>query len=144
MSAVDDTILYSEDELYTQEEFDNFIKENTFTRDEILAICDENIKKIMTPDDFFDELDKLFGNEDGYVKHLEMIKKLKEENEKLKEEIQVLNQEVNDRVVIEDIADLFGSDEGDEFDWENAINEKIQENHKLKEQNAKIKNILKM
>ncbi len=33
----------------------------------------------MTPDQFFDELDKMFGSDDGYIKHLERIKKLKQE-----------------------------------------------------------------
>ena len=41
---------------------------------------------------------------------------LKEENEQLKEE-------VNDRVVIEDIAYAFGSEEGGRFDWESEIAE---------------------
>jgi hypothetical protein len=40
----------------------------------------------MTPDQFFDELDTLFGNTDGYVPHLEEIKKLKEENDQRKKE----------------------------------------------------------
>ena len=31
----------------------------------------------MTPDQFFDALDELFGTDDGYVNHLERIKKLK-------------------------------------------------------------------
>jgi len=37
----------------------------------------------MSPDQFFDELDKLFGSDDGYIKHLERIKILKEEEDKL-------------------------------------------------------------
>ena len=37
----------------------------------------------MTPDQFFDELDKLFGTDDGYENHLKRIKGLKKENEKL-------------------------------------------------------------
>ncbi len=32
----------------------------------------------MTPDQFFDALDELFGTDDGYVNHLKRIKKLKE------------------------------------------------------------------
>jgi chromosome segregation ATPase len=39
----------------------------------------------MTPDQFFDELDKLFGTDDGYENHLKRIKGLKEENAELKE-----------------------------------------------------------
>lgn len=37
----------------------------------------------MTPDQFFDALDKLFGTDDGYENHLKRIKGLKKENEKL-------------------------------------------------------------
>jgi len=62
-----------------------------------------------------------------------------EENEQLREEIKDLNEEVNDRVVIEDIAELFGSDEGDHFDWESEIGGMIEENKKLKEENKKLK-----
>jgi len=32
----------------------------------------------MTPDQFFDELDKLFDSDDGYINHLERIKTLQE------------------------------------------------------------------
>ena len=32
----------------------------------------------MTPDQFFDELDKIFGCDDGYINHLQRIKELKE------------------------------------------------------------------
>ena len=42
--------------------------------------------EVMSPDDFFDELDKLFPNNDGYIAHLVNIKKLEEENKKLKVE----------------------------------------------------------
>lgn len=35
----------------------------------------------MTPDQFFDELDKLFGTDDGYENHLKRIKELKEQND---------------------------------------------------------------
>ena len=48
----------------------------------------------MTPDEFFDELDKLFGSDDGYIKHLERIKKLKEEKKKLKEEKKKLKEDL--------------------------------------------------
>lgn len=66
------------------------------------------------------------------------IKKLKEENseedrdtlnywrskfENAEEEIKGLQEEVNDRVVIEDIAHAFGSEEGEDFDWESGIHE---------------------
>ena len=35
----------------------------------------------MTPDQFFDELDKIFGCDDGYVNHLQRIKELKAEKD---------------------------------------------------------------
>jgi len=56
-----------------------------------------------------------------------------EENKKLQEENKKLQEEVNDRVVIEDIADAFGSEEGEDFDWESEIHELQEENKKLKE-----------
>lgn len=49
------------------------------------------------------------------------LKWCRDENQKLRQEVYDLNQEVNDRVVIEDIADAFGSDEGGDFDWEEEI-----------------------
>jgi cell division protein FtsB len=64
---------------------------------------------------------------------------LEEENKKLKADLEFsedkvrdLTHEVNDRVVIEDIAELFGSDEGDYFDWESEILGMVSENKKLK------------
>ena len=41
----------------------------------------------MTPDQFFDELDKLFGTDDGYENHLKRIKELKAQNEQLEYEL---------------------------------------------------------
>lgn len=35
----------------------------------------------MTPDQFFDQLDKIFGCDDGYINHLQRIKDLKDEEE---------------------------------------------------------------
>jgi hypothetical protein len=48
----------------------------------------------MTPDQFFDHLDKLFGSDDGYIPHLERIRTLIEENEKLKAENEKLEAKV--------------------------------------------------
>jgi regulator of replication initiation timing len=48
----------------------------------------------MTPDQFFDHLDKLFGCDDGYIPHLERIRALIEENEKLKAENEKLEAKV--------------------------------------------------
>ena len=56
------------------------------------------------------------------------------EIEKLEEEIEALKDEVNDRVVIEDIANLFDKgEEADDFDWEDEINDMIIENNELKD-----------
>ena len=48
----------------------------------------------MTPDQFFDQLDEIFGEVDGYINHLQRIKELKEENERLealkKEELEAI------------------------------------------------------
>lgn len=70
------------------------------------------------------------GEDKEYI--LKMFKKLEEENKKLEEE-------VNDRVVIEDIAEAFGSDEGEDFDWESEIAGLVEENKKLKEENKRLK-----
>jgi len=83
----------------------------------------------------------------GLEKMIAYLQKIQEENKKLKEDLKFsedkvrdLTHEVNDRVVIEDIADLFGlSDEGDEFDWESEIGGMILDNKKLKEENKKLK-----
>jgi len=61
-----------------------------------------------------------------------------EENEELQKENEELKEEVNGRVVIEDIAELFGSDEGENFDWEDEIGAIIFENKKLKKENKKL------
>ena len=72
---------------------------------------------------------------------------LKEENQKLKEQLEddtrqvhqlfaeneKLKEEVNDRVAIEDIADAFGSEEGEDFDWESEIHN-LKYTKKLKEE----------
>jgi hypothetical protein len=42
----------------------------------------------MTPEQFFDHLDEIFGCDDGYINHLQRIKGLKEEIEELKEEVE--------------------------------------------------------
>jgi cell shape-determining protein MreC len=87
----------------------------------------------------------------GLEKMIAYLQKVQEENKKLKEDLKFsedkvrdLTHEVNDRVVIEDIADLFGlSDEGDEFDWESEIGGMILDNKKLKEENKKLKKKLR-
>ena len=55
-----------------------------------------------------------------------MIEHLIKQNKELQEE-------VNDRVVIEDIADAFGSEEGEDFDWESEIHELQEKNKQLQE-----------
>jgi hypothetical protein len=46
------------------------------------------VEEGMTPDQFFDALDELFGNDDGYIPHLDRIKTLKADNEELKTSLQ--------------------------------------------------------
>jgi len=73
---------------YMKEEIDKLKEENKKLKEK----SDEEEEQIsyeyevMSPDDFFDELDKLFPNNDGYIAHLVNIKKLEEENKKLKVE----------------------------------------------------------
>ena len=67
----------------------------------------------------------------------ESIVKLKEEIEEKEKENEELKKEVNDRVVIEDIAHLFGKDE-DDFDWEDEIGGLVLENKELKKEAKKI------
>eukprot|EP01047_Picozoa_sp_COSAG01_P050080 COSAG01_NODE_5023_length_4539_cov_24.226577_6_plen_77_part_00 len=61
--------------------------------------------------------------------------KLKKENEELKKEIEELNEEVSERIVVEDIAFLFGKG-GDDFDWESEIWE-LQQKVKILEKHRK-------
>jgi hypothetical protein len=72
---------------------------------------DSSDDESMTPDQFFDELDKIFGSNDGYMCHLQRIKNLKEANEKLKEEL----------------------DEKYSFSYFKQVKELTAENEKLKE-----------
>ena len=46
----------------------------------------KSMDSTMDENAFFDALDEVFGTDDGYVHHLERIKKMKEENEKLKKQ----------------------------------------------------------
>ena len=89
--------------------------------------------------DAYTNIDKLKEHIKPYLEAYFMMRDEYEivdtECNKLKEEIKELNEEVNSRVVIEDIADLFGSDEGDDFDWEDGIGAIILENKKLKRAN---------
>ena len=91
----------------------------------------------MSENAFFDALDEVFGTDDGYIHHLERIKKMKEENEELKQEnedtntIQELREEEHKRNYI--IADL----------RKKKIEEVMEENKKLKEENAELKEKLK-
>ena len=108
---------------------------------------DKVAKDLMKVADQRTELQKSVGKTEDWLdkemlkneKLKEDMKSLKKENkfylrkmEKMRKEIKRLQEEVNDRVVIEDIAECFGSDEGDDFDWESEIYGIVQENKKLK------------
>lgn len=96
----------------------------------------------MTPDQFFDALDELFGKEDGYICHLDRIKKLKEENEKLKEENKKLKEEEEydpdnkDHVLVDADSEEEESDveedkyDGDDWGWVYGKNIVEQEDYK--------------
>jgi len=97
----------------------------------------------MTPDQFFDALDELFGKEDGYICHLDRIKKLKEENEKLEEENSNLKAEIESRDEIDEkatewIEEVFDSDTWDPVEvgkWVKELKQELEEEkEKLKEQ----------
>ncbi len=80
----------------------------------------------MTPDEFFDELDKLFHSDDGYIKHLERIKKLKEDIDNVEEE----NEKIGGLVISQTLKLK---------DVSIKHNELFKENQKLKEQNECLK-----
>ncbi len=70
----------------------------------------------MTPDQFFDELDKIFGSNDGYIHHLQRIKDLKRKMEEAEEQL----------------------DEQYSFSYFKQVKELQEENKKLKEENKKL------
>ena len=98
----------------------------------------------MTPDQFFDHLDILFGSDDGYIPHLERIRALIEENKKIKEENEELKHdkgvlEARNEELEEHITDL--QQVHDDLEEEN---EKLEyKNKKLKEENKKLKEEIK-
>lgn len=102
----------------------------------------------MTPDELFDELDKVFGCEDGYVNHLQRIKDLRnfkanitkllfdDLNLSLPEGVQF-----NDRDIYECIEGLRNLQTGfDEYDPEDGEYVKHHPSYKaLEEENKKLK-----
>jgi hypothetical protein len=90
-----------------------------------------------------EDWENLKNENNFYVRKMKKMRKkmkeLEEENKKLKEENEGLNEEVNDRVVIEDIADAFGSDEGDDFDWESEIGGMVLKNKELEQEIRELK-----
>lgn len=92
---------------------------------------DANLTKIIYMINALDDEFSVSGVDDIY----DCIKDLKEENEEL-------NEEVNGRVHIEDIAEAFGSDEGEDFDWESEIAGLVEENKKFKAKIEKFKEVL--
>jgi hypothetical protein len=62
------------------------MKEENEKQEKNSTPVNSSMDSTMDENAFFDALDGVFGTDDGYVHHLERIKKMKEENEKLKEE----------------------------------------------------------
>tara|TARA_R110000772_G_scaffold9529_1_gene31189 strand:+ start:226 stop:807 length:582 start_codon:yes stop_codon:yes gene_type:complete len=108
-------------------------------------------KKDGGPDDFFDELETIFGNTDGYAVHLKQIKELKKrkdeleawvkpnayhcrailkENEELKEKNKKLKEEINEWE--EEVSSMESVSERLEWDL-NKENEKLQEKIEVQE-----------
>jgi len=93
---------------------------------------DSSDDESMTPDEFFDELDKFFGSNDGYMYHLERIKDLKEQKElnmshlkdvvKKVEKLEAENEKLKEEL-----------DEKYSFSYFKQVKELTAENEKLKE-----------
>jgi hypothetical protein len=83
-----------------------------------------------TPDQFFDELDELFGSQDGYTNHLERIKGIVQEVEDLKEELAVSGGAI-DTEAMEELFDIFDGEVAS-CDIPDAVREFMKENEKLK------------
>jgi chromosome segregation ATPase len=95
----------------------------------------------ITDFDTSDKMNKI--RHDVFTLHREMyreIDKLKEKNRVLQEDNEELNEQLNDRVMIEDIAHAACRDEeGNDFDWESEIGGLVIDNKKLKEKNENLK-----
>jgi len=99
---------------------------------------DSSDDESMTPDEFFDELDKFFGSNDGYMYHLERIKDLKEQKElnmshlkdvvKKVEKLEAENEKLKEEL-----------DEKYSFSYFKQVKELTAENEKLKAENEKLK-----
>jgi len=106
-------------------------KEAATLGEEILMLREEN-PRLKNENQFYLRKMKKMKKK---MKEMEEESKVdKEFQEEVVQENKRLEEEVNDRVVIEDIAECFGSDEGDDFDWECEIYGIVQENKKLKEE----------
>jgi cell shape-determining protein MreC len=86
----------------------------------------------MTPDEFFDELDEIFGSNDGYMYHLERIKDLKEQKElnmfHLKEFVKKVEKlEAENEKLKEELDEKYS------FSYFKQVKELTAENEKLKE-----------
>jgi cell division protein FtsB len=90
----------------------------------------------ITDFDTSDKMNKI--RHDVFTLHREMyreIDKLKEKNRVLQEDNEELNEQLNDRVMIEDIAHAACRDEeGNDFDWESEIGGLVIDNKKLREE----------
>ena len=99
---------------------------------------DSSDDESMTPDEFFDELDEIFGSNDGYMYHLERIKDLKEQKElnmfHLKEFVKKVEKlEAENEKLKEELDEKYS------FSYFKQVKELTAENEKLKEEMKKMK-----
>ena len=99
---------------------------------------DSSDDESMTPDEFFDELDEIFGSNDGYMYHLERIKDLKEQKElnmfHLKEFVKKVEKlEAENEKLKEELDEKYS------FSYFKQVKELTAENEKLKAENEKLK-----
>jgi hypothetical protein len=101
-------------------------------------LFDTTFGEMMKLKEYKDHSEKCWGDlseeidgERDAMRWAEVENRIKEQDE----ENEDLNAELNDRVVIEDIAHLFGKgDEGNDFDWESEIGGLVKDNKELKEE----------
>jgi chromosome segregation ATPase len=118
-----------EDKLKLEEAIGDEISEKEELEEKLTNMTDEEAKRC---ESYWEEEKQRMLDE--VVSLQTEVEDKQNEIEKLEEEIEALKDEVNDRVVIEDIANLFDKgEEADDFDWEDAINDMIIENQNLKD-----------
>ena len=108
-------------------------------------LFDTTFGEMMKLKEYKDHSEKCWGDlseeidgERDAMRWAEVENRIKEQDE----ENEYLNAELNDRVVIEDIAHLFGrGDEGNDFDWESEIGGLVKDNKELKEEIEELKKL---